>query len=196
MPKHNSGSLKQQNKKHKEVGKRAQQRGLGAGKVAQKKASGGGGSVNTLGTLGQVKGPGSKASRLNRATQQRKQKKDEITIQRRLGSASGPPKIVAMLALSDSADSKRLLAALLGEATASSKFNASSSTIYAHYSDLKGRFCFLDSPDHRELGPLLETGMLSDVIVLVVDVSAGFESMVDRVSSHSRAFEYRSKHSF
>ncbi|KAG6584524.1 Pre-rRNA-processing protein TSR1 [Phytophthora cinnamomi] len=94
---HRSGPLKQKNKKHK-TGRHESKTLLArrtGGKVEGRRAS-----VRSTGSsIGSMSLSGQKAARLQRQKQLRGNKREELLLQRRfgLGSALGPPKIVALV---------------------------------------------------------------------------------------------------
>lgn len=106
---HRSGALKQSNKKHKT--------GRHASKTQLAKATGGKverrASTRSLSSANAALA-NQKQARLLRQKQMREHKRDELMLQRRfgLGSALGPPKVVALVALgglADLAETKRYL---------------------------------------------------------------------------------------
>lgn len=108
---HRSGALKQSNKKHK-TGRHASKtqltKALG-GKVERRASTRSAGSTSANAALAHQK-----QARLLRQKQAREHKRDELMLQRRfgLGSALGPPKVVALVALgglADLAETKRFL---------------------------------------------------------------------------------------
>uniref|UniRef100_M4B1B8 Bms1-type G domain-containing protein n=1 Tax=Hyaloperonospora arabidopsidis (strain Emoy2) TaxID=559515 RepID=M4B1B8_HYAAE len=115
---HRSGPLKQKNKKHKtgrHESKALLARRLG-GKVEGRRVS-----VRSTGSsIGSMSLAGQKAVRLQRQKQLRGNKRDEILLQRRfgLGGALGPPKIVALVGLSDQADLAQVQQNILDGASA------------------------------------------------------------------------------
>lgn len=110
---HRSGPLKQKNKKHKHgrhESKTLLNKRLG-GKVEGRRAS-----VRSNGSsIGSMALSGQKAARLQRQKQIRGNKREELLLQRRfgLGSALGPPKTVALVALSEQADLQQVQQSLL-----------------------------------------------------------------------------------
>ena len=67
------------------------------------------GKVNKVNKRGHSTKDQTKANRLNAARQKQKERRQEIWLQRRVGAATGPPKIVGIISLSVDADPSLLL---------------------------------------------------------------------------------------
>ena len=166
---HNSGKLKQTNKSHKGIvtSKRAQKRALGPGKVASHRDKRNGsvtsdvsGSVSTANRL----------NRLNRGHQIKKQKRDNVLLQKRVGSYRGPPKIVAIIPLSEYVNTLDLLQSCLREGTvpaSNANAGANSST---YYSQFKAHVTFITA--ELDVMSVLDAAKVADIILLVVDAGA------------------------
>jgi len=164
---HNSGKLKQTNKSHKGIvtSKRAVKRALGPGKTANNKSKKNGsinsdvsGSVSTSNRL----------NRINRGQQIKKTKRNNIFLQKRIGSSHGPPKIVAIIPLSESVSPHDLLAACLNEGEVTSTNVGSSSN--AFYSQFKAHVTYITT--ELDVMSVLDVTKVADIVLLLVDASS------------------------
>lgn len=164
---HNSGKLKQTNKSHKGIvtSKRAVKRALGPGKVSNSKGKKNGsinsdvsGSVSTSNRL----------NRINRGQQIKKTKRNNIFLQKRIGSSHGPPKIVAIIPLSESVSPYDLLEACLKEGEITSTNVGSSSN--AFYSQFKAHVTYITT--ELDVMSVLDVSKVADIVLLLVDASS------------------------
>jgi pre-rRNA-processing protein TSR1 len=168
---HKAGKLKQVNKKHKNGGsKRAIKRAFGAGRVE-------GAAGN--GKKGAVAADLAKNSRLNRANHSQqimKNKRDQLWLQKRIGSSSGPPKVVALIPLSYSAKPYNCLATLISEASWSSITSAELQEqmktgvvpmVHTQYNQFKARFSFIQAK--MDIISALDAAKVADIVVFLVD---------------------------
>lgn len=164
---HNSGKLKQTNKSHKGIvtSKRAQKRALGPGKVASRsnKKSGSvtsdaSGSVSTSNRL----------NRINQSQQLRKKKRDNVLLQKRVGSYRGPPKIVAIIPLSSEINPQNLLEECLREGTTTTSDAGHNSSVY--YSQFKAHVTFITAK--LDVMSVLDAAKLADIIILAIDAES------------------------
>ena len=166
---HNSGKLKQTNKSHKGIvtSKRAQKRALGPGKVASHRDKRNG-SV-TSDTSGSVS-TANRLNRLNRGQQIKKQKRDNVLLQKRVGSSRGPPKIVAIIPLSEYVNSLDLLHSCLREGTAPASNAHAGSNSSTYYTQFKAHVTFITA--ELDVMSVLDAAKVADIILLVVDANA------------------------
>lgn len=92
-------------------------------------------------------------------------------MQRRIGSPSGPPKIVALIDLSDTSDSAALLKMCLDAADWHAQSQASPSQFNAQYLSLKTRCTYIMPSNRADLANLLEISKVADVVMLVISIS-------------------------
>ena len=167
-----SSRLKQSNKTHKASAKskRAQKRALGPGKVENSTVSQPGKGSNANESV-------SKANRLNRINKEqqlKKQKREAIVLQKRLGSHAGPPKIIAVVPLAHTIDVQSLLDAFtqeaLSAATASTAINSSSTDPRVqtlNFVRYKSQVTFVQAD--FEMFSVLDAVKVADVVLFVVD---------------------------
>ena len=112
-----------------------------------------------------------KVARLNIQKQKLRDKRQEMWLQRRIGSPSGPPKVIGMINLSTAADSRHLLS----QCVSSADWNSAISDFHvnASYSQLKARFTFLLPAHGNDLLGLLDLSKSVDVLLLVVSATQG-----------------------
>ncbi|KAL4170358.1 hypothetical protein KRP22_011260 [Phytophthora ramorum] len=174
---HRSGPLKQKNKKHKtgrHDSKTLLERRSG-GKVEGRRAS-----VRSTGSsIGSMSLSGQKAARLQRQKQLRGNKRDEMLLQRRfgLGSALGPPKIVALVGLSDQADLAAVQQNILEGAStveelAQDAVGLRNCTVGV-FSQHKQKLCVVDCGCNLLVA--LDAAKVADVVVFVLSVHSGVE---------------------
>lgn len=174
---HRPGSLRQENKKHKGAGghqsKRASKSALGAGRVANESRGGPKGGVKRAAEA-------RKQNRANHTFQMRKKKREEIWLQKRLGSDAGPPKLCVWVSLSPSADPATIEKGLLATcARSSGETSTDVGMVSAAFEQFKQRVTFL-TPG-RDLSAVLEFAKVADLLLLVLPVQEGAESAVDEV---------------
>ena len=159
-PTHNSGQLKQSNKKHKgkSLGKRARKRSFGAGKV---QSQGGVKGTHSAAAL-------SKANRINSQRQKHRDKRQEIWLARRIGSPTGPPKMLGLLSLSVDANVGTLLDKCVSAADWS--LHLSPYQINATYTGLKCRVSYLLAREPDEMLSQLDLAKAVDCLLLYVHV--------------------------
>ena len=165
---HNSGKLKQTNKSHKGIvtSKRAQKRALGPGKVASHRdrrhsvTSDASGSVATSNRL----------NRINRGQQIKKQKRDNVLLQKRVGSQRGPPKIVAIIPLSEYVNPNDLLQSCLKEGTVSATTGDVGANSSVYYSQFKAHVTFITAD--LDVMSVLDVAKVADIIIVIVDANA------------------------
>ena len=167
---HQPGSLKQSNKKHKSLnGNRAKQRMAGPGKVqAGDKGKGGKKLVQKGGDYADAK-----QKRVDRATQMRKNKHADTVAQKRLGSLSGPPKIVGVICLSRIASASEVLEMCAGEGSWSNldtvDTDDSDALVHVSFNKHKTRMSFVTA-QCDDIDSVLHAARVSDVLVLAVKV--------------------------
>lgn len=169
---HSSGRLKQSNKIHKgcEKSKRAQKRALGPGKVA--------GTGNNPGKGANTSESTAKTNRLNRINKERqlrKQKREAVILQKRLGSDSGPPKVIAIVPLAHTVDVQSLLDAFVTEASTAADLapTAASSdarVLHLNFSRYKTQISFVVA--NFDMASTLDTLKVADLVLFVIDVKA------------------------
>lgn len=171
---HRPGALRQENKKHKGNGhqsKRAQKSVLGAGRVESVRA----GPKGTVRTAAE----GRKQDRANHAVQMRKKKREEVWLQKRLGSNDGPPKVCAWVSLSAAADAGAIQKALLESCALSTEATTAAGMVTAAFKLFKQRMTFL-TPD-RDLKSVIELAKVADLLLVVLPVQHGVDAAVDEV---------------
>ncbi|EGZ27954.1 hypothetical protein PHYSODRAFT_554279 [Phytophthora sojae] len=172
---HRSGPLKQKNKKHK-TGRHESKTLLArrsGGKVEGRRAS-----VRSTGSsIGSMSLSGQKAARLQRQKQLRGNKREEMLLQRRfgLGSALGPPKIVALVALSEMANLAEVQQSLLEGASsveepAQDAVGLKNCTVGV-FSQHKQKLCVIDCGCNLLVA--LDAAKVADVVVFVLSVHNG-----------------------
>ncbi len=184
---HRSGKLKQQNKKHKARRHLASKRAVKRDECG--KVNDGGNNASAVGSSGQQRVGNKqktldrdlKQDRLNRARQAKDQKRQDQFLQRRICSADGPPRVVALLALSSFCDTAAVRDALLKtrepqQAVQEDVAHASPRMTTAAFKGLKQRFTFL--LPRFGLKEALEAARVADLVVFVLDVSRGAEGAV------------------
>lgn len=182
---HRSGPLKQTNKKHKtgrHESKTLVTRRLG-GKVEHRRAS-----VRSTGTS---TGRGQKLARLQRQTHVRASKREELVLARRfgLGSVFGPPKIIALIALSPSANVTEISESLLDGATsleepAHDALGLENCTVGV-FGPAKQKLCVINCGCHLVVA--LDAAKVADIVVFVLAVDTGVSAEGRRVVSALRA---------
>ncbi|UIZ26939.1 hypothetical protein KXD40_002155 [Peronospora effusa] len=173
---HRSGPLKQKNKKHK-TGRHesktllARRRG---GKVEGRRVSAcsSGSSLSSMGLTGQ------KAARLQRQKQLRGNKREEMLLQRRfgLGSALGPPKIVALVGLSDQANLIEVRQSILEDASTVEESQLQDvaglkNCTIGVFNQHKQKLCVVDCGCNLLVA--LDAAKVADVIVFVLSMHNG-----------------------
>ncbi|KUF79469.1 Pre-rRNA-processing protein TSR1 [Phytophthora nicotianae] len=172
---HRSGPLKQKNKKHK-TGRHDSKTLLArrsGGKVEGRRSS-----VRSTGSsIGSMSLSGQKAARLQRQKHLRDNKREELLLQRRfgLGGALGPPKIVALVALSDLANLADVQQSILEGASsveepAQDAIGLKNCTVGV-FSQHKQKLCVIDCGCN--LLVTLDAAKVADVVVFVLSVHNG-----------------------
>jgi pre-rRNA-processing protein TSR1 len=169
---HSSGKLKQSNKIHKgsEKSKRAQKRALGPGKVA--------GPGNNPGKGANTNESTAKTNRLNRINKERqlrKQKREVVILQKRLGSESGPPKVIAIVPLAHTVDVQSLLEAFVAEASTAPVHGSTSTPSdarvhHVNFARYKTQVSFVVA--NFDMASVLDTLKVADLALFIVDVKA------------------------
>lgn len=174
---HRPGSLRQENKKHKGTGnhqsKRSTKLAAGAGRVES----------GRVGPKAETKraADARKSNRANHATQMRKKKREEVWLQKRLGSDDGPPKVCVWVSLSATADPAAIQKGLLENCTSCTEPSTGIGMVTASFNLFKQRATFL-TPD-RDLISALEFAKVADLLLLVLPVDQGADDAVDEVSA-------------
>ncbi|CAM9533403.1 unnamed protein product, partial [Choristocarpus tenellus] len=171
---HRSGSLRQDNKKHKtgsHQSKRSTKGGLGAGRVEL-----GGSRVAVKVGVKEI-AKNRKLNRVNHVNQLRKQKREDLWLEKRLGSDGGPPKVCVWVSLAAAADPTAVQASVLKDCTRSTDPSTSVGMTTASYSKFKQRFTFL-TPD-RDAQSVLEFAKVADLLLVVLPLQGGKEDCVD-----------------
>ncbi|KAF1790931.1 Bms1/Tsr1-type G domain [Phytophthora cactorum] len=172
---HRSGPLKQKNKKHK-TGRHDSKTLLArrsGGKVEGRRSS-----VRSTGSsIGSMSLSGQKAARLQRQKHLRDNKREELLLQRRfgLGGALGPPKIVALVALSDMANLAEVQQSILESAAsveepAQDAIGLKNCTVGV-FSQHKQKLCVIDCGCNLLVA--LDAAKVADVVVFVLSVHNG-----------------------
>ena len=163
---HNSGKLKQTNKSHKGIvtSKRAQKRALGPGKVASIKNRRNGSVTSDASSLASTS---NRQNRINQSQQLKKKKRDTVLLMKRVGSQRGPPKIVAIIPLSEHVNPQDLMNGCLREGTASSNIGSNSSV---YFSQFKAHITFITA--ELDVMSVLDAAKVADIIILVGDAGA------------------------
>ncbi|CAM9198737.1 unnamed protein product [Ectocarpus fasciculatus] len=171
---HRPGSLRQENKKHKgnagHQSKRASKSALGAGRVANERG----------GPKAGVKGAAEarKQNRANHTVQMRKKKREEIWLQKRLGSEAGPPKLCVWVSLSTIATPDTIQQGVLEQcARTSGDPSTGVGMVSAAFHQFKQRVTFL-TPG-RDLAAVLEFAKVADLLLVVLPVQQGADSAID-----------------
>lgn len=123
--------------------------------------------------------------RLNKANQIRKQKKDASWLQRRTGvlnGVGGSSKLIGIISLSESADSREFLNTCLLKEASQVKNNDEhlpNNIINAVYAKHKSRCTFISSQGDRDLLETLDIAKVADILVFLIDcrdytASSGF----------------------
>jgi hypothetical protein len=177
MPDHQSGKLKQTNKKHKgRTSKRFQKESFGAGKVASRKGA-------TTSNYARDLVRESRNNRLNKTKQIQKSKRGEIWLQQRIGASDGPPKVVGIVPLSADTNVFSVLQECLREASWSDGkpgVTGSHHIVNALYLKYKARCSFVLAD--TSLSSALDVVRVADILVLVVDGGSSQEFVIDQVS--------------
>lgn len=174
---HRPGSLRQENKKHKgnagHQSKRASKSALGAGRVANER----GGPKAGVKRAAEAR----KQNRANYTVQMRKKKREEIWLQKRLGSEAGPPKLCVWVSLSTIATPDTIQQGVLDQcARTSGDPSTGVGMVSAAFHQFKQRVTFL-TPG-RDLAAVLEFVKVADLLLVVLPVQQGADSAVDEVS--------------
>ena len=185
---HRAGKLKQANKKHKARRHLASKRAVKREEGGKVNLGGGNASVASSSTSTHRTGNKQKTTekdlkqdRLNRARQAKEQKRQDLFLQRRIGSADGPPRVVALLPLSAFCDTAAVRDALLKtrepqQAAGEDVVMPTPRMATASFKSLKQRFTFL--VPRFGLQEALEAVRVADLVVFVLDVSRGAEGAV------------------
>jgi len=185
---HRSGKLKQQNKRHKARRHLASKRAVKREEGGKINVGGGNASVASSSISTQRTGNKQKTmdkdlkqDRLNRARQAKEQKRQDLFLQRRIGSADGPPRVVALLPLSAFCDTAAVRDALIKtrepqQAVDDDVVKPSPRVTTAAFKSLKQRFTFL--LPRFGLQDALEAARVADLVIFILDVSRGAEGAV------------------
>lgn len=168
---HFSGSLKQANKKHKSK--------VGQGKRSLKLSQGG--KVQNVKPSKSQKDDALrllKNNRINQANQIRKNKRSDALIQRRVGSNHGPPRVIAVIPITDGASIEDFLAILSSQSDQFFKISDLSNTTFATFSSFKSRCLFIE-PRSRELSECLEISKSADAVILLSKDTMLDTSLID-----------------
>jgi len=173
---HKSGSLKQKNKEHKGSGsKREQKRGFGAGKVSNA-ARKGQRSTSDMAVERRI-------NRMNKKAQLTKNKKQEMWLEKRLGTKQGPPKIVGIIPISAQSNAQSTLLSLLHSASWSSAgvdtsnqaiLDTLPTSVHAIYDNYRMKCTYITARD-RELMSVMDIAKVADVLMIVVHCSDDWE---------------------
>ncbi|CAM9106281.1 unnamed protein product [Ectocarpus sp. 8 AP-2014] len=171
---HRPGSLRQENKKHKgnagHQSKRASKSALGAGRVANER----GGPKAGVKRAAEAR----KQNRANHTVQMRKKKREEIWLQKRLGSEAGPPKLCVWVSLSTIATPDTIQQGVLDQcARTSGDPSTGVGMVSAAFHQFKQRVTFL-TPG-RDLAAVLEFAKVADLLLVVLPVQQGADSAID-----------------
>ncbi|CAM9156492.1 unnamed protein product [Ectocarpus sp. 4 AP-2014] len=171
---HRAGSLRQENKKHKgnagHQSKRASKSALGAGRVANER----GGPKAGVKRAAEAR----KQNRANHTVQMRKKKREEIWLQKRLGSEAGPPKLCVWVSLSTIATPTTIQQGVLDQcARTTGDPSTGVGMVSAAFHQFKQRVTFL-TPG-RDLAAVLEFAKVADLLLVVLPVQQGADSAVD-----------------
>ncbi|CAB1099973.1 unnamed protein product [Ectocarpus sp. CCAP 1310/34] len=171
---HRPGSLRQANKKHKgnagHQSKRASKSALGAGRVANERGDPKAGVKRAA--------EARKQNRANHTVQMRKKKREEIWLQKRLGSEAGPPKLCVWVSLSTIATPDTIQQGVLDQcARTSGDPSTGVGMVSAVFHQFKQRVTFL-TPG-RDLAAVLEFAKVADLLLVVLPVQQGADSAVD-----------------
>lgn len=172
---HRPGSLRQENKKHKNNGhqsKRSSKSALGAGRVTKESGGEKAGAKKAA--------EARKQNRANHASQLRKKKREDTWLQKRLGSDGGPPKLCAWVSLSAMANPHVIQQGMLDICAQSSEPSTGVGMVSAAFNQFKQRVTFL-TPG-RDLASVLEFAKVADLLLVVLPVEQGGESAVDEVT--------------
>lgn len=175
---HRPGHFRQENKKHKVSGhqsKRAKKLSLGAGRVDVPKARPKAG----LGKATEAR----KKDRVNHAIQIRRNKKEEVWLQKRLGSNDGPPKVCVWVSLSAAADPGLIELALLQKATTCTVPGSGVGMVTSAFNKFKQRMTFLRPG--RDLAHVLNFAKVADLLLLVLPVGHGTDGAIDEVNKNA-----------
>lgn len=172
---HRSGPLKQSNKKHK-TGRHESKTLLArrsGGKVEGRRAS-----VRSTGSsIGSMRLSGQKAARLQRQKHLRDNKREEVLLQRRfgLGGALGPPKIVALIALSDMAQLVEVQESILAGAASVEEpvhdVTGLKNCTIGVFSQHKQKLCIINCGCNLLVA--LDAAKVADIVVFVLSVHNG-----------------------
>eukprot|EP01138_Halocafeteria_seosinensis_P015614 gb/GECG01015935.1/.p1 GENE.gb/GECG01015935.1/~~gb/GECG01015935.1/.p1 ORF type:complete len:956 (+),score=149.90 gb/GECG01015935.1/:1-2868(+) len=192
---HRSGSLKQQNKKHKALGKASVRRSsVAKGKVPGTGDSGADGTTSNAAhkrKLSILKS--GKQRRINQQKQLRDEKRAEVIIRKRLlgGSSQGPPLVVGFYPLAENASVQELVTSIQSQADEviqEQGYEGVAQPTTVNCSKFKTRFTLLECPsvrgvdDHNDTPPLLQaldTVNSVDILVLVMNISDGLDNSID-----------------
>lgn len=174
MPSHRPGPLRQENKKHKGIGNHQSKRG-------SKSAQGGRVESARAGPKAESRraADARKSNRANHATQMRKKKREEVWLQKRLGSDDGPPKVCVWVSLSATADPGIIQSTLLENCSTSTQTAMGVRMVTASFNLFKQRATFL-TPE-RHLTSVLEFAKVADLLLVVLPVGQGADDAVDEV---------------
>uniref|UniRef100_K3W7F2 Bms1-type G domain-containing protein n=1 Tax=Globisporangium ultimum (strain ATCC 200006 / CBS 805.95 / DAOM BR144) TaxID=431595 RepID=K3W7F2_GLOUD len=186
---HRSGPLKQKNKQHK-TGRHDSKTSL------SKKL---GGKIERVGTMkasshsNNAVAVNQKAQRMQRQKQLRQNKREDLLLLKRFGSGSslGPPKIVAVIALSELANVSEVTQSIFeGVSTIEEPFqNGLRNCTVGVFSQHKQKVCVIECGN--DLLVSLDAAKVADIIVFVLPLHAGVEGGVnangDKIISAIRA---------
>lgn len=172
---HESGKLKQSNKKHKGVSKASAKRALGAGRTSET-ASLASSSKSNKQSATAVE---ARNKRMHFDLQKKKQKRAEIFLKKRVGSAvGGVPKVIGVVPLSHKVDLTAVLQSCLQDASWHSPSDLPRSFVHVEYAKHKSNVTLLFS--ERNLLSVMETAKAVDTWLFVLHVDpAEQENMID-----------------
>ncbi|XP_071499069.1 pre-rRNA-processing protein TSR1 homolog [Diadema antillarum] len=165
---HRAGPLKQQNKGHKTGRHRSK------GKIdVQLK-----GKVNATTISRKWKRELSKADRRNKALQLRKQKRDELLSQKRMGGVDAPPNLVMVLPLHGAVDVDRVVGCLRAADSDAVEYPSSNSNLlHICLPRFKRRFSIVVPSSN--LSAILDTAKAADTVLCLVDPNACWDDWGD-----------------
>jgi hypothetical protein len=154
---HESGKLKQANKKHKGNSKANSKRALGPGRTAE--VVRGNSSVKHNSTAIEARN-----KRMGFDQQQKKQKRADMYLKKRIGSSHGPPKVIGIITLSDHVDVNEVFTSCLTDASWSSSTSIAS-VVHVEYAKHKTNVTFMFTPNN--LTSVIEVAKICDSLLFI-----------------------------
>jgi hypothetical protein len=139
-----------------------------------------------------VSSSSSKLARVNQANQARKIKKLDIQLQKRLGSNHGPPRIVALVPITASANSAEFFDSISSHIDKAFKTHLSSGVTYVNFANLKAKCAFIE-PKSRDLVECLNVCKSADAVVLLSKECIDSSDLIDEVPINVPCFMYRAR---